>query len=284
MKIYIVIPAHNEQESIGKTLQSLVNQQLKPTQLVVVDDNSNDRTSEIANDFTQQYPWIQVIHKKSTDQHLPGAKIVEAFYAGYQRLDQEYDIICKFDADMVFEEDYLIKLSEHFRENNRLGMVAGQCYIQKNKQWTLENLNNNDHVRGSLKAYRKACFLEIGKIAKSIGWDTLDELMAQYYRWEIIVDPTLKVKHLKPTGFNYSQGAARLQGVATYRMRFGLILTVIIALKRAWINQKTVLLFSFIRGFWKAKREGAPFIVDVKQGQFLRKHRWKGIFQRFKLK
>ena len=111
MKIYIVIPAHNEQESIGKTLQSLVNQQLKPTQLVVVDDNSNDRTSEIANDFAQQHPWIQVIHKKSTDQHLPGAKIVEAFYAGYQRLDQEYDIICKFDADMVFEEDYLIKLS-----------------------------------------------------------------------------------------------------------------------------------------------------------------------------
>ena len=284
MKIYIVIPAHNEQESIGKTLQSLVNQQLKPTQLVVVDDNSNDRTSEIANDFAKQHPWIQVIHKKSSNQHLPGAKIVEAFYLGYQRLDQEYDIICKFDADMVFEEDYLIKLSQHFRENNRLGMVAGQCYIEKNKRWTLENLSKNDHIRGSLKAYRKACFLEIGKIAKSIGWDTLDELMAQYYRWETLVDPTLKVKHLKPTGFNYSPGAASLQGVATYRMRFGLILTVIIGLKRALINQKPILLFSFIRGFWKAKKERVSFIVDDRQGQFLRKHRWRGIFQRFKLK
>ena len=201
MKIYIVIPAHNEQESIGKTLQSLVNQQLKPTQLVVVDDNSNDRTSEIANDFAQQHPWIQVIHKKSTDQHLPGAKIVEAFYAGYQRLDQEYDIICKFDADMVFEEDYLIKLSEHFRENNRLGMVAGQCYIQKNKQWTLENLNNNDHIRGSLKAYRKACFLEIGKIAKSIGWGHARRIDGTILQMGNFSRPNLKSKTPKTNRF-----------------------------------------------------------------------------------
>ena len=55
-------------------------------------------------------------------------------------------------------------------------------------------------------------FLETGKIAKSIGWDTLDELMAQYHGWELKVDPSLKVKHLKPTGFNFSPGAARLQG------------------------------------------------------------------------
>mgnify|MGYP000955411048 CR=1 FL=1 len=62
------------------------------------------------------------------------------------------------------------------------------------------------------------------------------------------------------------------------------ILTVIIGLKRALINQKPILLFSFIRGFWEAKKERATFIVDDKQGQFLRKHRWRGIFQRFKLK
>lgn len=284
MKIYIVIPAHNEEDHIAKTLESLVNQQLKPAQVVVVNDNSTDRTAEIVNDFTQQYAWIQQVHKKSSEEHLPGAKIVEAFYLGYGVLDEDYDIICKYDADMIFEPKYLLKLSQHFKENNRLGMAAGQCYIKKGNQWALENLNKADHIRGSLKAYRKACFLEMGKIAKSIGWDTLDELMAQYHGWELKVDPTLKVKHLKPTGFNYSAGASRLQGVATYRMRLGLILTLIIGLKRAWVRSEARIFFSYIKGFLQAKREGIPFIVDPKQGKFLRNYRWKGIFQRFKSK
>ena len=284
MKIYIVIPAHNEEDYITKTLESLVNQQLKPAQLVVVNDNSTDRTAEIVNDLTQQYAWIQQVHKKSSEEHLPGAKIVEAFYEGYGVLDEDYDIICKYDADMVFEPNYLLKLSQHFKENNRLGMAAGQCYIKKGNQWAVENLNKEDHIRGSLKAYRKSCFLEMGKIAISIGWDTLDELMAQYHGWELKVDPTLKVKHLKPTGFKYSPGAARLQGVATYRMRLGLILTLIIGLKRAWVKREARIFFSYIKGFLEAKRKGIPFIVDPKQGKFLRNFRWKGIFQRFKSK
>ena len=94
-------------------------------------------------------------HRRNTS---PGQKFVEAFYKGYGVLDEDYDIICKYDADMVFESNYLLKLSQHFKENNRLGMAAGQCYIQKDDQWVLENLNKDDHIRGSLKAYRKECF------------------------------------------------------------------------------------------------------------------------------
>ena len=101
MKIYIVIPAHNEEEHIAKTLESLVNQQLKPAQVIVVNDNSTDRTAAVVNDFTQHHHWIKLIHKKSSDEHLPGAKIIAAFYEGYELLDEDYDIICKFDADIV---------------------------------------------------------------------------------------------------------------------------------------------------------------------------------------
>ena len=108
--------------------------------------------------------------------------------------------------------------------------------------------------------------------------------MAQYYGWELKVDPSLKVKHLKPTGFNYSPGAARLQGVATYRMRLGLILTLVIGLKRALLMREVSVFFSYIIGFLKAKREAVPFIVDPKQGKFLRNYRWRGIFKRFKSK
>ena len=41
MNFYIIIPAHNEQETIGITLESLVNQTLQPKRVVVVDDNGD---------------------------------------------------------------------------------------------------------------------------------------------------------------------------------------------------------------------------------------------------
>ena len=63
-------------------------------------------------------------------------------------------------------------------------MVAGFCYIQKNDEWVLENLTSKDHIRGALKAYRKECFFDIGKLKPSMGWDTVDELLAKYHNWE----------------------------------------------------------------------------------------------------
>ena len=114
MNFYIVIPAHNEGKNITQTLKSLVNQKLKPKKLILVDDNSSDNTGQIINDFTKRFNWIKKVVNKSSSAHLPGAKIINAFYAGYETLDDHYDVLCKFDADIVFEPDYLSKLKIHF--------------------------------------------------------------------------------------------------------------------------------------------------------------------------
>ncbi len=284
MNFYIVIPAHNEEENIAQTLHSIVNQKLKPKKLVVVNDNSTDNTGEIINDFTKRFDWIQKVENKSSNAHVPGAKIINAFYAGYEVLDDHYDVLCKFDADLIFEPDYLLSLKVNFEKNSHLGMVAGVCYVKKENDWVLENLNRNDHIRGGLKAYRKDCFLQIGKLRRAIGWDTLDELLAQYYQWEILVDDTLKVKHLKPTGLNYSPGAAILQGEATYRMRLGWVLTLIIGLKRGLVTQSFRIFWSYIKGYSIAKKNKIPFTVDKPQGKYLRAYRWSGILRRIKFK
>jgi len=283
LKFYIIIPAHNEEENIGLTLESIAGQTVIPHQLIVVNDNSSDNTKMIVETFVQKYSWIRLINKQSTDKHLPGAKIIDAFKTGYEELDEHFDVICKFDADMIFESNYLEKIAQHFNANPKLGMAAGFCYIKKNNAWVLENFTQKDHIRGALKAYKKECFLQIGKLKSSIGWDTIDELLAQYYQWDILTDETLKVKHLKPTGQNYSAGAQLLQGVATYRMRLGLVLTLIIGFKMA-IKKKTPLLFlDFIKGYFKAKKEEQTYLVDPKQGKFIRDLRWNGILKKIKL-
>ena len=278
MNFYIVIPAHNEQNSIAQTLDSLAQQTLLPKKVVVVNDNSTDETQEIVEAYLETYDWLCLINTKSSNEHLPGSKIINAFYKGFETLDDNYDVICKFDADLIFPKNYLEQLSNHFYENENLGMASGFCYIENNNEWVLENLTRKDHIRGALKAYRKACFLDIGKLKASMGWDTIDELLAKYYGWTLITDDSLHVKHLKPTGMSYNKASKYLQGEAMYKMRYGLIITLISALKLAFKKGSFRLLKNYIVGYFKAKKNTAEFLVTKEQGQFIRRLRWKGIW------
>jgi len=281
LNFYIVIPAHNEADSIGLTIDSLVNQTLKPKQVVIVNDNSTDNTQDIVEGYEEKYAFIKLVNSKSSNEHLPGSKIINAFYKGYETLDNNYDVICKFDADLIFPKNYLEQLVNHFKHNDKLGMVSGFCYIEKNGQWILENLTRKDHIRGALKAYRKDCFLEIGKLKPSMGWDTVDELLAKYYGWNILTDESLHVKHLKPTGISYNKASKYLQGEAMYKMRYGFLVTLISALKLAYKKESFSLFKDYMAGYFKAKKEKIDFLVSEEEGKFIRNLRWKGILKKF---
>ena len=280
MNFYIIIPAHNESSSIGLTLDSLVNQSLQPKRVVVVNDNSTDTTQDIIEGYTAKYTWVQLVNAKSSNEHLPGSKIINAFYKGHESLDENYDVLCKFDADLIFPNNYLEQLSIHFNQNEKLGMASGFCYIEKKGDWVLENLTRKDHIRGALKAYRKACFLQIGKLKPSMGWDTVDELLAKYYGWEILTDESLHVKHLKPTGISYNKASKYLQGEAMYKMRYGFIITFISASKLAYKKGSFGLFNDYLSGYFKAKKNKIDFLVSEEEGKFIRDLRWKGMLKK----
>ena len=281
MNFYIIIPAHNEAYSIALTLNSLVNQTLLPKRVVVVNDNSTDGTQSIVNGFASKHPWVLLVNSKSSNEHLPGSKIINAFYKGFEILDENYDVLCKFDADLIFPSNYLEELAIHFNKNPTLGMAAGFCYIEKNGNWVLENLTRKDHIRGALKAYRKACFLKIGKLKPSMGWDTVDELLAKFYGWDILTDETLHVKHLKPTGISYNKASKYLQGEAMYKMRYGFVITFISALKLAYKKRSFSLFKDYLAGYFKAKKNNIAFLVSEEEGKFIRDLRWKGMKNKF---
>ena len=54
MNYYIVIPCYNEEKFIALTLKSLVEQTVLPKKVVIVNDNSTDKTEEIINDFAKK--------------------------------------------------------------------------------------------------------------------------------------------------------------------------------------------------------------------------------------
>lgn len=277
MKIYIVIPAYNEAGNIEKTLQSLVSQTLLPDKLLVVNDNSTDDTAGIVAGFSKNHPFISLINSSAEGEHSPGSKVINAFNIGYSSLDENYDIICKFDADLIFPGNYLKKLDENFQKNPQAGIAGGFCTIFKNGVWQVENLTDKDHVRGALKAYRKECFNVIGGLKPAMGWDTLDELLAQFHGWEIRTIDSLHVKHLKATGATYTRSSKLKQGLAFYRLRYGLVLSLVASAKLAVKKGDSEFFINCVEGYFSAKKNKIEFLVSEEEGRFIRNLRWKKI-------
>lgn len=287
MNFHIVIPAHNEEAYLSQTLQSLVAQTLLPKKIIVVNDASTDGTQVIIDRFSKEFNFIEGVYQDSLKQqispegtHAPGSKVIQAFNKGFQTLDSDFDVICKFDADLLFPSNYLEKVAAIFRTNPEIGMAGGFCYIEKSGKWELENLTNKDHLRGALKAYRKECFTSIGGLKNSMGWDTVDELLAQYHGWQIITDSSLHVKHLKPTGKAYGISSKYKQGEAFYKMRYGFLLTLIASAKLAFRKRSVKFFLDCIKGYYKAKNRNVEFVVSQKEGVFIRDLRWKNIFRK----
>ncbi|MFK7001988.1 glycosyltransferase family 2 protein [Flavobacterium oreochromis] len=275
MKYYIVIPAHNEEKFISLTLESLVNQTILPKKVVIVNDNSTDKTGEIVLSYIQKHPWISLVEKKSDAIHLPGSKVIQAFQTGLNTLDEEYDIMVKGDSDLIFPTNYFETILNHFKSDPEIGMAGGFAYIEKNGDWILENLTDKDHIRGAFKAYRKETFKQIGGLKPAMGWDTVDELLCKFYNWKVVTDESLHVKHLKPTGANYNKASRYKQGEAFYSLGYGFLITAIASLKLATRKGKAHLFLDYIKGFWKAKIEKKPMLVTSEQAQFVRAYRWK---------
>ncbi|NNF83166.1 MAG: glycosyltransferase family 2 protein [Flavobacteriaceae bacterium] len=274
MNISVIIPVHNEEETIAKTLSSLLSQSLFPNEIIVVDDNSTDNTKSIVNQIVAETSKVRYIYHASTPEHQPGGKIVKAFLKGLELANPNYDIMCKFDADLIFPPNYLEIMADQFSASPQLGMFGGICTVEKNGHWIKESVTGANHLRGALKAYRRGCYEDIGGIKPVFGWDTIDELLAEFHGWSYRIDESLKVKHLKPTASRYLKSRGEPQGRVLYGMRMGPVLTTIRAIIQSFRKRKISYFGQILKGYKLAKHEKMPLLVSKEAGMFIRRRQW----------
>ncbi|WP_209402069.1 glycosyltransferase family A protein [Pseudozobellia sp. WGM2] len=278
MRYYIVVPAHNEEEFLADTLNSVLRQTLQPTRVILVNDNSTDRTDSVMNQFLGLSPIFTKLNTNSSDEHMPGSKVVNAFKKGLELLDENFDFLVKLDADLILPDNYFEKIAYIFRGQPNVGIAGGFVYEQDSEGlWKLNHPMDKNHVRGAFKAYSRRCFKDIGGLKSAMGWDTVDELLAAYHDYDTYTDDNLKVKHLRPTGNAYNQKAKLLQGKAMYTMRYGLVITLIASLKMAFKQGKPQALIDNMYGFFEAKKYKTSFLVTTEEGKFIRNLRWRNI-------
>ncbi|MDP3962621.1 MAG: glycosyltransferase family A protein [bacterium] len=64
--ISVIIPAHNNETTISSSIDSMLVQTYRNLEIIIVDDNSTDRTAEVAEKYSRGYPNVS-FHKLPYD-------------------------------------------------------------------------------------------------------------------------------------------------------------------------------------------------------------------------
>lgn len=120
-RVLIIIPAYNEQASIKKTMEAVLQ---TPYDYIVINDGSTDKTASILDQ--NNFNHLDLIHNLG---------IGGAVQTGYKyALENNYDIAIQFDADGQHDISYIEKIIEPIIKD-QADLVIGSCFIDK----TLKN-------------------------------------------------------------------------------------------------------------------------------------------------
>lgn len=275
MRFLIIIPAHNEEDNLSFTLDSLVLQSNRNFKVVVVNDGSTDRTPEVIRKYTEADPRFKTINLQKSE-HQPGSKVVHAFKNGLQTQSMdEFDIICKFDADIILPENYLQTITDAFIQNPAYGLVGGLLYIEKDGSWVYEGNSNKHHVRGPMKAYRKECFVQIGGLRETLGWDNIDSILLENLGWKEVVIPELHVKLIKVKGTDYTIRPAEYYGRYFYFLGLNRFLAYIASSKEAMKSKSVSFFFDIIKSYESCRSKKLELKITKDEQKAVNDQRWR---------
>lgn len=265
-KIVIITPVKNEEKFIRLTIESVLNQTIKPYEWIIVDDDSTDRTYEIINEFSQKYNWIRLVKKVGIEKNrIGGAKVVQAFNFGYKNIrTKDFDFIVKLDGDLILPANYFELVLNEFNKDKVLGICGGSI-LNKDGEKLIEEKVNSTHVRGALKMIRKECWYQIGGFKETWYWDGIDIIEANYYGWKtksIQVD----VVHLRPTSQAYNIKEHTFKsGYESYRIGLGLIFIIFKSLNLLRQRPYFIKSYLFLKGYLYAliKKEKNLLSKDI---------------------
>jgi glycosyltransferase involved in cell wall biosynthesis len=134
MRISIIIPTHNRSQSLKNTIESIISLQDKFFfELIIVDNNSNDNTANIAREY---YPFVKYIFEKNT-------AFSRARRAGANNASG--DILLFLDDDVLVNKGSFKSIIEVFTNYPNCGVIAGRIdpqYSEKPPLWTLNCQKN----------------------------------------------------------------------------------------------------------------------------------------------
>lgn len=98
IKVSVILPVYQVEKYLGICIGSVISQDYHNLEIILVDDGSTDKSSEICDEFASRDKRIQVIHKENEG-------VSTARNVGIRQATGDY--ICFADSDDILEKDYV---------------------------------------------------------------------------------------------------------------------------------------------------------------------------------
>ena len=110
--VSIMIPAHNEQDVIAKTVENVLKMTYEKYEVIVIDDRSEDNTAQVLKELEEKHENVKALIRPKDA--FPGKSAV---------LNDAMEIakgeaILVFDADARMNPDFLTELVPHLEKDN----------------------------------------------------------------------------------------------------------------------------------------------------------------------
>jgi len=238
----------NEELNIERVLVSLERQSVKPSEVVIVDDASTDKTCEIIKKIVDNnHNWVIHHRQKSDERYI---SIVNAMKMASDLLKEDFDFLMVLDGDTILEPSYIKKILQKFHSDPKLGIAGGYIQMPQNLNKQNKELTESNLLFGSNRVYSRKCWYEINEgkklNVKSLAWDPEHVVKAKIRGYEVkrfdnIFSESIRRPSLKVSSF--SKGIIRYQfGYSFWTILISSIvnanLTFLIGYLVAWLSKK----------------------------------------------
>ncbi len=141
----VIIPAYNEEKSIAKCIDSVLQQTIVPERVIIVNDGSNDLTQQIAELYKEIFPekLVVVNLKKNTGNKALALRYAMPYLEG--------ELVFYTDADSELEPNAFEYMIQHFLDP-RIGGVSG--YVRSRKHNVITGVRELQYIMGQ-ELYKK---------------------------------------------------------------------------------------------------------------------------------
>jgi len=274
MKYILITSAHNEASLIGNTIKSVLNQQIKPVEWIIIDDGSSDDTSEIVKEFADSNSFIK-LYKKKPDPERDFSSKVNAIHLAVSKITStEYDYLGILDADITLNSSYYASVISKFENHSKLGIAGGPIYDIVNGK-TIPLFLHPNITRGAVQFFKRECFEEIGGLLplKYGGEDSAACFYARLKGWEVHNFKDLEGFHHRLPGTadrNIFKAKFR-EGFVEYHLGYHPLFEFVKSISR--FKEQPVIAGSILRfiGFWMANLKREKRLIPKELISFIRK-------------
>lgn len=202
----IVTPCRDEADHIRETIRTVVVQEPPPAKWVIVDDGSTDETPRLLREAAEQYDFIEIVTRGDRGDRAVGGGVIDAVYAGLEAIDiDEFDYVCKLDADLELPRGYFERMIEEMEGNPSLGNFSGKVYLKLDDGRLVYERMGDENAIGAAKFYRVTCFRDIGGFVRHVGWDGIDGHMCRLKGWmaRSVDEPEIRIVHRRLMGSSH---------------------------------------------------------------------------------